>query len=68
MSARLLVLLSILSTGCANDPASGTPDPEKALGEHVRIARREGFGYGRWQVHRTAPYAGVAWSDSTGLP
>jgi hypothetical protein len=30
MGARFFVLLSILSTGCANDPASGTPDPAKA--------------------------------------
>jgi hypothetical protein len=30
MGARSFVLLSILSAGCANDPASGTPDPEEA--------------------------------------
>jgi hypothetical protein len=30
MGARFFVLLSILSAGCANDPASGSPDPEEA--------------------------------------
>jgi hypothetical protein len=59
MSARLLVLLSILSTACANDPASGTPDAEEAR-ESI-LASNDAMVSAMVDGRPTAPYLTPEW-------
>jgi hypothetical protein len=59
MNARFFVLLSILSTGCVNDPASGSPDSEEAR-ESI-FASHDAMVSAMVDGRSTAPYLTPEW-------